>query len=83
MPVATGQSSNSTAPAPVERSPHLPLSQDPTVPASRGMNPTSPACCVWGVPGSAKLKIAQQAAVAANRQYTKVRALLLVPVGLR
>ena len=38
---------------------------------------------VWGPPGAAKRRIAQQVAAAANRQYVDVRALLLEPVDLR
>ena len=38
---------------------------------------------VWGPPGSAKSKIAQQVALDAGRQYVDVRALLLDPVDLR
>ena len=38
---------------------------------------------VWGPPGAAKSMIARQVAVAANRQYVDVRALLLDPVDLR
>ncbi len=38
---------------------------------------------VWGPPGAAKSMIARQVAVAANRNYVDVRALLLDPVDLR
>ena len=40
-------------------------------------------CIVWGPPGTAKSRIAQQVAADANRRYVDVRSLLLDPVDLR
>ena len=40
-------------------------------------------CIVWGPPGAAKSQIANQVAVALNRIYLDIRAMLLDPVDLR